>query len=76
MTELGQMLYDDGWTQGATKALIDAVLDFLKDLGTIPQQVASDIQSTTDEKQLKSWLRMAGKAESIEQFCKDAGFEK
>lgn len=76
MTELGQMLYDDGWTQGATKALIDAVLDFLKDLGTIPQQVSDRIQSATDEKELKTWLKLAGKAESIEQFCKDAGFEK
>lgn len=76
MTELGQMLYDDGWTHGFAKGLIDTILEFLSDLGTLPQSVSSCIQSTTDEKKLKTWLRMASRAESIEQFCKDAGLEE
>ena len=84
MTDLGQMLYDDGWnagvthgiTQGITKGLVDSVLLCLSELGTIPQQVSNRIQSTTDEKELKTWLKAAKNADSIEQFCKDTGFEK
>ena len=84
MTDLGQMLYDDGWnagvthgiTQGITTGLVDSVLLCLSELGTIPQQVSNRIQSTTDEKELKTWLKAAKNADSIEQFCKDTGFEK
>ncbi len=83
MTELGKMLYDDGWnagvtqgiTQGITKGLKDAVLVCLSDLGTLPAKVNNRILSATDEKELKAWLKAAKGAESIEQFCRDSGLD-
>ena len=73
VTRLGQMLFDDGWNAGIQTGAADMVLDFLKDLGTVPQWVTTVIRNTTDVNTLKTWGKLASKAESIEEFCEKAG---
>mgnify|MGYP004674543643 CR=1 FL=1 len=73
MTFLGQMMYDDGWNDGEKKGMGKCVLELLTDLGSVPEKVRDSIMSTEDEDKLKTWLRMASKAQSLEDFCKTAG---
>ena len=76
MTFLGQMMYDDGWNDGEKKGMGKCVLEFLNDLGTVPEKVRDSIMSTEDEDKLKLWLRMASKAGSLEEFCETAGLQQ
>ncbi len=79
VTRLGQMLYDDGWdagmVQGMSRGISDMILDFLEDLGSVPQKLTDAIQGTTDEATLRLWGKIAGKAESLEEFCEKTGIE-
>ena len=62
-----------GKIQGISLGLTDMILDFLKDLGSVPQNLIDFIRSTTDEAKLRSWGKIAGRAESLEEFYEKTG---
>ena len=62
-----------GRMQGISLGLTDMILDFLKDLGSVPQNLIDFIRSTTDEAKLRSWGKIAGRAESLEEFYEKTG---
>lgn len=68
MTILGQMLMDDGIQKGAQEARAAAIMDILEELGTITSDLAVRIRSEKNEGTLKRWVKLAAKAESVEQF--------
>lgn len=47
-----------------------ALLDILGELGDISTELQEKIKTETDEEKLKMWLKMAVKAESIEELLK------
>lgn len=59
-----QMYVDDGIRQG----IREGVMDFLDDLGTITSDLSSKILNEKNEDTLKKWLKLAARAESLEQF--------
>lgn len=79
MTILGQMLMDDGiqkgmqkgMQKGAQEARAAAIMDILEELGTITSDLAVRIRSEKNEGTLKRWVKLAAKAESVEQFAKE-----
>ncbi len=46
------------------------ILDFLDDYGKIPENLRMRLQKTDDPELLKRWLRLAAKADSLEDFIK------
>ena len=49
------------------------LLELLSEPGTAPEELCRTIQETTDLEKLKSWLKLAAKAENIGQFREKAG---
>ena len=60
--------WEEGFSQGEAKGRIETILDFLKDLGTIPENMHKMIINQTDSTTLKQWVRLAAKVDSIEEF--------
>ena len=67
--------YDVQETRRASRAegKAEAVLELLLELGTVPQELQDMIMGTADMEKLGVWLKLAAKAESIEQFQEQAG---
>ena len=67
--------YDVQETRRISKAegKAEDILELLSELGTAPEELCRTIQETTDLEKLKSWLRLAAKAENIGQFREKAG---
>lgn len=62
----------EGRTEGIAKGRADEsrelLLVLLGELGEIPQQLRNKIQEETDLNILRSWVKAAMKAESVENF--------
>lgn len=54
--------------EGIIEARAESIKDFLSDLGTIPENIVSRIDNERDTDTLSRWLKLAAKAESIEEF--------
>ena len=67
--------YDVQETRRISKAegKAEDILELLSELGIAPEELCRTIQETTDLEKLKSWLRLAAKAENIGQFREKAG---
>lgn len=67
--------YDVQETRRASRAegKAEAVLELLLELGTVPQELQDMIMGTANMEKLGVWLKLAAKAESIEQFQEQAG---
>ena len=63
---------EEGKTEGITIGKAEDILELLSDLGTIPEVLQKRIQEETDLDTLKKWLKIAAKAECMEDFRKKA----
>lgn len=59
--------------EGKIEGKAESIVNLLEDLAPIPGKLRDHIYQTTDLELLKAWLRLAAKAESIEEFCQKAG---
>lgn len=57
-----------GIAAGKIEGEIEAILDFLHDLGTVPDNIAQKLQKESDPARLRLLLKKAAKAESIRDF--------
>ena len=55
---------------GRKEGKIEDILELLEDLGDIPKELREKIEKQEDMITIKAWLKLAAKAESIEQFTK------
>ena len=62
-----EMLRDER-AEGRAEGKAEAVLEFLGDLGKIPEYVRERIMNEKDLQTLTRWLRLAAKANSLEGF--------
>ena len=59
--------------EGKAEGKAEDILELLSELGTTPEELCRTIQETTDLEKLKSWMKLAAKAENIGQFREKAG---
>jgi len=58
----------EGRTEGILLGKIQSLLDVLAELGELPIEVREKIETETDKEKLQMWLKLAVRAESIEDF--------
>lgn len=63
--EKERLLIAKGKIEGKT----ESILDFLQDLGSVPEELREKILNEKDLSILQTWLKLAAKAVSIEDFC-------
>lgn len=59
--------------EGKAEGKAESVLELLSDLGMVSEKIKKTIMETTDSQTLSAWLKLAAKAESVEDFCSRAG---
>jgi hypothetical protein len=61
-----------GIKEGLLKGLLDSkredIIRFLSDFGTIPEDILKSIYDQSNVEVLKTWVKLAGKCESIAEF--------
>lgn len=57
-----------GMAQGMAQGRAAAILELLRELGTVPENLEKIILEQTDTEVLKKWLKIAAKAESVDEF--------
>lgn len=68
---LFQEMLKDERTEGRIQGKRESILELLAELGTVSNEVCEKIASEANVEVLSKWLKLAAKAESIEQFLKD-----
>lgn len=63
---------EEGRVEGRVEGRAEAVLDLLGALGTVAEELQKFILSQNETKVLQSWLYMAAKSESIDEFKQKA----
>ena len=59
-----------GKVEGIRLGTVNNIMEFLEDLGEIPETLKSKIMQEERPDVLRRWLKLAAKAETIEQFEK------
>ncbi|MCM1101641.1 MAG: hypothetical protein NC079_07910 [Clostridium sp.] len=68
MCQAVREMRQDWKAEGRTEGKIEAILDFLGELGEIPRELAERIKSQTDLETLSLWCKAAARAQSLQQF--------
>ena len=58
--------------EGIAEGKIDDIMAFLSDLGDIPSSLREQVIAQKDEAVLRAWVKLAAKAESIQDFVQKA----
>lgn len=66
-----ELLLKDERAEGKAEGKAEDVLELLEELGTVSSDLREKIMSETDLKILVKWLKLAAKADSIEQFLQN-----
>lgn len=61
-------LLQELWEEGIQQGKANAIVDLLNDIGTIASDLSARILGEKNEDTLRRWLKLATKAESVEQF--------
>lgn len=54
--------------EGKTEGKAENILELLEDCGSIPKELQKQIMEEKDLDILKKWLKLAAKAETVEEF--------
>lgn len=68
---LFEELLRDERAEGKAEGKAETVIDFLEELGTIPADLHERILNETNLETLSKWVKLAAKADSIDQFLKE-----
>ena len=68
--ERDMMMRNEGRAEGRIEELIDSIKELLSDSGSIPENLAAQIDGEKDLDTLRRWLKAASKSGSIEEFVK------
>ena len=55
--------------EGKLEQAITSIVDLLEDYGPIPEEVMQRLMAESDMEQLKKWLKLAAKADSMQAFA-------
>ena len=67
------MLIYQGREEDREEGKAEAIIDFLNDIGELPDSLENLIMKQTDAQTLQKWLKLAARAGSIEEFEKAIG---
>ena len=67
---------EEGRVEGKIEGKTEAIVELLEELGEIPPDLQKTIRRETNPDTVRRWLKLAGKAESIEAFCRAADIKK
>ncbi len=78
VTGWGWSILEEGWekgrsegkAEGKTEGKAEAVLDLLAEIGSIPAELSEQIYAEEDAEKLRCWLKLAARADSVEQFMR------
>lgn len=59
---------EEGIEQGKKEVLIDQTLDFLNDLGSVPEDLKERISGEKNLDVLKRWVKLSARASSVNEF--------
>ena len=68
------MLQDErreGRAEGRKEECIDNIIQYLEELSDVPEELREKIMSEKDLSVLRRWIKLAAKADSIEQFMSE-----
>ena len=68
MCEALTILIENGRAEGRTEGKAEAVLTLLAELGNIPEDMKERILQETNLDRLNQWLKLAARAESVQEF--------
>ena len=79
MTGLGMSILQEGWkkgqiagrSEGKAEGKAEDILDLLSETGAVSAELTGRIYAQGDEGVLRRWLKLAAKADSVEQFVKE-----
>lgn len=54
--------------EGLAKGKAEGILELLGDIGSVPEELSKRIGEEADIEKLRRWLKLAARAESVEQF--------
>lgn len=63
-----KLVRQEGYDEGIAAGKVESILELLIELGDIPAELQEKISSQTDLQQLKKWIKLAAKVESLEEF--------
>ena len=66
-----ELMLQDERREGRIEGRVEEIISFLEDLSDIPVELREKIESEKDLSVLKRWLKLAAKADSIEQFISE-----
>lgn len=66
-----QVQREEAMEEGIIQGKIDAILELLEELGTVSDELKSQISKENNLDILKKWLKLAAKADSVESFQKE-----
>lgn len=66
-----QLYVEDGIRQGRAEGIAESVLELLGGVGTTASDISNRIREEKNDETLKRWLKLAARAESVEQFVKE-----
>ncbi len=67
------MLIYQGREEGREEGKAEAIIDFLNDIGELPDSLENLIMKQTEAQTPQKWLKLAARAGSIEEFEKTIG---
>ena len=59
----------EGYEDGKTEGKAEDILELLEELGDIPKEICDKISAEKDLQQLKKWVKLAAKSNTIAQFA-------
>jgi hypothetical protein len=68
MTEIGKMIYDEGMDQGRREGLKETIVENLKELGNVSQNLIGLVNKQDNIDILKSWNKISARAKSLAEF--------
>ena len=68
MKGLGQSIADKNLKTGIRQGIQQGIMELLSELGEVSTELSDAIYSQTDLDTLKNWLKLAAKAEAINDF--------
>ena len=64
---------EEGRKEGRVEGQKESILEFLSELGTVPNKVQEKIMQENDLNKLREWTKLAARAETMDQFLKEIG---
>ena len=69
-----ELMLNDERREGRAEGMMpvkESIIDFLSDIGPVPEHLQKTIMNETNIDTLKSWIKLAARSSSIEEFSEN-----